>query len=240
MFLSRFFSRATQLMRHILPLTDEYEIPEDPTLWEELWEYINGKYFTVDQGRYQHISVGSSALVNMRNIIFGICVGLIIASAMMAYEKNKKGGFVRRVVRRECLSPEKAMTLAELGYEKSFAIKSDLRRHTALSKTVKCVEREAHEQDVEAMRTAYIELNGDDKGFVPPAFVMDFATAHFYIPDEAHYAAEIRYDNKGSGWRTLVIVIIASLLLGALICFLLPEMLQLVDNMIGLLKGGEA
>ena len=122
---------------------------------------------------------------------------------------------------------------------KSFAIKADLLRRTALSKVVKCVERQAHEADCAAMREAYIEKNGDDKGFVEPHFVMDFSTAHFYIPDEEHYAADIRYDNKGSGWRSFVLVTVVAVILAMLVCFLLPEMLQLVDNMVGLLKGSE-
>ena len=209
---------------------------DEKSLFEELWEYFEGKYFSVDLGKYEHISVGSGSLITLRNIILGICIGIVIASAMMSYEKNKKGAFVRAVIRNQCLWPDKAMTLAELGFDKSFAVKSDLRRTTALSKVVKCVERQAHDSDVASMRQAYIEKNGNDNGFVEPAFQMDFANAHFYIPDEEHYAADIRYDNKGFGWRSFLLVLVVSVVLAALVCFLLPEMLQLVDNMIGILK----
>ena len=207
-------------------------LEEEKTLLEELWEYFEGKYFSVDLGRYEHISVGSNALMNLRNVILGICLGIVIASAMIAFEKNKKGALVRAIIKKQCLWPEKAQTLAELGFEKSFAIRSDLRRTTALSKVVKCVEREAHEQDVEAMRQAYIEKNGSDAGFVAPVFTIDFDSAHFYIPDEKHYAADLRYDQKGSGWRAFLLVLIVSVILAIVVCFLLPDMLQLVDNMI--------
>lgn len=209
---------------------------EEPSLWEELWAYFEGKYFSVDLGRYQNISVNSSALVNLRNVVLGMCFGTVIASAMMAREKNKKGAFVRKIIKSDCLWPEKAKTLAELGFEKSFAIKRDMRRVCALSKVVKCVEREAHEREVAEKREAYIEKHGNDKDFIAPKFEIDFATAHFYIPDEAHYAADIRYDNKGSGWRAFILVLIIAVILAVMVCFLLPEMLQLVDNMIGIFK----
>ena len=37
------------------------------------------------------------------------------------------------------------------------------------------------------------------------------------------------------GWRAFVLVVIVSVLAAALVCFLLPDMLQMVDNMIGIL-----
>ena len=240
LYLRRMASGLLGRLGRALPLAtlteEELLPPKEPTLLEELWAYFEGKYFSVDLGRYQHISVQSNQLVNLRNLILGMCGGMIVASAMMAFEKNKKGAFVRKLIKNQCLWPEKAATLAELGYKKSFAIKGDLCRTTALSKTVHCVEREAHEQAVEAKRAAYVELHGSDEGFVAPAFHMDFETAHFYIPDEKHYAADIRYDNKGSSWRMLVLVSVIAVVLASLVCFLLPEMLQLVDNMIGIFK----
>lgn len=208
----------------------------EASLLEELWAYLEGKYFSVDLGRYDHLSVQSGSLINFRNIILGMCVGIVIAAAVSAYYKNHLGRFVRKVIREQCLWPDKAMTLAELGYEKNTTIRGNL-KHGVLSKVVKCVEKEAYKKDVEAMRDAYIEKNGSDVGFVAPAYEMDLQSAHFYIPDEEHYAADIRFDQKGSGWRAFILVLIVAIIIAVLVCFLLPEMLQLVDNMIGILKG---
>ena len=47
--------------------------------------------------------------------------------------------------------------------------------------------------------------------------------------------AETRYDNKGSGWRAFVLVCISAVLAAVAVCFLLPDMIQMVDNMIGIL-----
>ena len=212
-------------------------LKEEMSLWEELLAYLEGKYFSVDLGQYEHITVGSGSLITLRNIVLGMCVGIIIASIMAAYDKNKLGKFVRKIIKEQCLWPDKAKTLEELGYEHDAIIKSNLRRGSVLGKVVKCVEKEAFEQEVEVMRAQYLEKNGKEDGFVAPKYVMDFNTVHFYIPDDDHYAADVRFDNKGSGWRAFLLVIVVTVIIAIMVCFLLPDMIQLVDNMIGILKG---
>ena len=209
----------------------------EPSLWEELWTYFNDKYFSVELGQYENIEIGTGTLLTFRNIILGLFVGLVIASAFASYDKNRLGGFVRKMIREDCLWPEKARTLAELGYQKSPGIRGSLKRGTVLSRTVHCVEKEQYERDMEAARAAFAEKNGSEEGFVAPPFRMDLDTAHFYIPDEEHYAAEVRFEEKGSGWRAFLLVLLVSVVGAALVCWLLPDMLQLVDNMIGILKG---
>ncbi len=208
----------------------------EDSLWKELWDYINGKYLTVEMGRYQHLNMGTGSLITARNIILGICIGIIIASIMISIEKNKKGKFVRKIIKEQCFWPDKAKTLAELGFEKNYTIKSDLRRATVLSKVVKCVEREAFDARIQELREAHIAEKGNDRDFVTPKYMMDFDTAHFYIPDDEHYAADIRYDNQGSGWRAMILVIAVTIIIAVLVCFLLPDMLQLVDNMMDILS----
>lgn len=210
------------------------------SLWEELWAYLEGKYFSVDLGRYEHISMGSGALINLRNVILGICAGIIIASLVAAYDKNTLGKFVRKIIKEECLWPEKAKTLAELGFEKNYFVKASLKRGGGiLGKVVKCVEREAHEEETRIMLQQYVEKTGSEEGFVPIKYEINVNEGHFYIPDEEHYAADIRFDNKGSGWRAFLLVLIVTVIIAILVCFLLPDMIQLVDNMIDILKGDD-
>jgi hypothetical protein len=207
----------------------------EPSLIEELWAYFEGKYFSVDVGRYEHISIGSGSLVTLQKIILGICVGLIVAAAMVCYDKNRLGGFVRRIVKEQALWPEKAMTLAELGFDRCGGVKASLRSRNKLGKIVRCVERDAYDAGVEQARAAYEAEHGSSEGFFMPEYRLDFENDHFYIPDEEHYRAEVRFDNKGSGWRAFVLVCMIAVVGAALVCFLLPDMLQLVDNMIGIL-----
>lgn len=202
---------------------------------EELWEYLEGKYFSVDMGRYEHISIGSGSLVTLQKVVLGICVGIIIAAAMACYDKNKLGAFVRAIVKEQALWPDKAMTVYDLGFARNSAVKASLRSPNKLGKIVHCVEKEAYDAKVAEAREAYIAEHGNEEGFFMPQYRMDFDNDHFYIPDEEHYRAEVRFDNEGSGWRAFILVCIVAIVSAALICFLLPDMIQLVDNMIGIL-----
>ena len=214
-----------------------YSTSGEPTLLEELWEYLEGKYFSVDMGRYEHISIGSGSLVTLQKVVLGICVGIIIAAAMACYDKNKLGAFVRAIVKEQALWPDKAMTVYDLGFARNSAVKASLRSPNKLGKIVHCVEKEAYDAKVAEAREAYIAEHGNEEGFFMPQYRMDFDNDHFYIPDEEHYRAEVRFENKGSGWIAFVFVVIVSIIAAAVVCFLLPDVLQLVDNMIGILKG---
>ena len=209
---------------------------KQPSLIEELWNYFDDKYFSTDMTQYENLNMGTGSLVTMRNIVLGLFIGIIIAAAMACFDKNVLGDFVRKIVYEECFSPETAKTLYELGYARNTAVRSNLKRGTKLGRIVRSVERDAYEREVEAARAAYIEKHGSDKGFSAPPFKLDVSTAHFYIPDEEHYRAEVRFEKSGSGWRAFLLVLLVSLIGIALVCFLLPDMLRLVDNFIGILN----
>ena len=214
--------------------TDAYTYTE-PTLWEELWAYFHDKYFSVSGGQYEHIHLGSSSVVTMQSIVWGLFIGIIIAAAIVCYDKNRLGAFVREVTRQQALWPDKAKTLSELGFERNGAVKQSLRSRNHLGRIVRCVERDRYDAEVEAARAAYIEKNGSDKDFSMPPYRINFEEDHFYIPDEEHYRAEVRYDNKGSSWRAFLLVVLIAGASIALLLFLLPDMLQMVDNLIDIL-----
>ncbi len=210
---------------------------EEPSLLEELWAYFEEKYFSVGNMQYDNINIGSGSIVTAQGIIFGLFIGIIIAAGVTCYNKNRLGSFIRAIVKNQCLWPEKAMTLQELGFARNGDIKMSLRSPNKLGRVVHCLEKEQYEQRAEDARLAYVETHGNEEGFIPmPAYKIDFASDHFYIPDEEHYRAETRYDNAGSGWRAFILVVILSIFGASLLCFLLPDMLQLVDNLIGILS----
>jgi hypothetical protein len=216
-----------------------YSSTGEPSLLQELWEYFEGKYFSVDAGRYEHLNIGSGGIVTLQRIVLGLFGGVILAAIFACYDKNRLGAFVRKLVKEQCLWPDKAQTLYELGFLRNGGVKASLRSPNKLGKIVHCVEKEAYEKQVEEARAAFVEKHGSDKDFYMPAYRIDFESDHFYIPDEEHYRAEVRYEETGSGWRAMILVIIASIIGAALVCFLLPDMLQLVDNMLDILSGND-
>ena len=182
----------------------------------EFFTYLEEKYFSVSLGSYENFSVSASTGANMRNIILGLAIGLIIASAIMAYTKSRLGGFVRKLLRENCTSPENAKTLLELGYFQDPSIRRELKKGVSLSKLVKCKEREEQEESNEAEQI----------------FVPDFKNAHFYIPEELRYRAEIRFEKKGSTWGFFALVSLITIIVAAFMCFFMPDLFQLTDNLI--------
>lgn len=209
-----------------------------PTFWQEMGQFFEEWYASLDASQYEHLKFGSDKLVSIPIIVLGLCIGVVVAAAFACYDKNRLGGFVRALVKAECLSPTQAKTLDELGYgrAKGAGIRGSLKHGTVLRRVVRCVEREAYDADIEAARLAYIEKNGSERGFDFPLFVLDFDTAHFYIPDEEHYRAEVRFEPKGSGWRAFLLVLVAVVIIAALLFFFLPEILQMLDNMLGIMQ----
>lgn len=212
---------------------------DEPTLGEELWEWFRNWFdqnFSVGQGNYQHIELGTGTIFTLRTLVLGLFLGMIIAACITCYDINRLGAFVRKLCKSECFSPETAQTLSELGFLKNAGVRYNLRRGTVLKNVVHCVEKEQYEAQEAAAKAAWKEKTGSEEGFSMPPFKPDLNTAHFYIPDEEHYAAEVRFEKQGSGWRALLLVIILAILGAALVCYLLPDMIQLLDNMIEVLS----
>ena len=210
---------------------------DEPSLISELWDYLVGKYFSVELGQYDYIQIGSGSLVTLQRVVLGLFGGIILAAGIVLYDKNVLGDFVRKIINDGCLSPDTAKTLEELGYERNGGVKASLKSPNKLGRVVHSVEKEQYEREVEEAKAAYVAEHGSDKDFFMPAYRMDVSRDHFYIPDEEHYRAEIRFENKGSGWIAFILVTVLSVIAAGAVCFLLPDVLQLVDNMIGMIAG---
>ena len=135
-----------------------------PTLWELLDEL-----FALDLGDYDHLSFSQSTLIGMRGIIIALFVGAIIGSVSALFNKRVLGGFVRALIAEGCTSPDKAKTLAELGFLKNTAVRASLRAGSVLGKTVRCVEEDEYNAATVAKRGIY-ELRAAESGKDIPPF----------------------------------------------------------------------
>ena len=208
----------------------------EPSFWAELWRAMKDRWFALDLNDYDNLGISSrQGLLSLRGIILAIFAGLVIAAGFSVFDKKRLGGLVRKIISEQAFTPETAQTVGQLGYDRSPAVKESLKKGV-LSRVVHCVERDEYRQAYEEKRQAYVAEHGNDKDFFMPPYRIDFENDHFYIPDEEHYRAEVRYDHEGSGWRAFVLVILVAIACAAAVCFLLPDMLQLVDNMIGILS----
>ncbi len=67
-------------------------------------------------------------------------------------------------------------------------------------------------------------------------YKIDVKHDRFYIAEEDKYAAEFRYAKKGTNWFVFIFVVVICLVLAGLVCYLIPDMLQLIDNFLTEIK----
>ena len=208
------------------------------SLLRELINYFSEEYFTMELGTYDNFAISGRSGVTLRNIILAVALGIILATLMTLYTRRGLGGFVRSLIAAEATSPERAKTLMELGYFRSVMIRRELAKGSALRMVVRSPEQEAFElgtgSDTEAGET---QADGAGQGSVakrarPLIFRHDFLTSRFYIPEDLRARAEIRFDAKGSGWLPTVITIAVTVIAAAAMCWFLPDLIQMADNLI--------
>lgn len=116
------------------------------SLLRELLEYLNEQVFGMEFGEYSHFTVSVKTAETLRTVILAIAAGLIVASFLAVYVKTVPGGFVRKLLKQGIHSPEKAVTLREVGYFRSVGVRRELSCGGALSKVVWRVGDEAEHQ----------------------------------------------------------------------------------------------
>jgi len=202
-------------------------LEEEKTLFQELYEYFRDRYFTVNLGRYENFTFSSGSLVTPTIIIVGIMIGVLIAGILVIRDRKVLGRFVRALINQNCNSQETAKTLSELGFDKDYSIRNSLRFGKRLRNVVHCVEQEQFEaakQENQQKETGEFQW-------------MNSLHYHFYIPAEKSIEADVRFDKEGNSWRAYLILIVVTVLVAIAVIYLFPDMLQMLDNSISIIKG---
>ena len=187
------------------------------TVWSWLCDF-----FTPELDGYTNFDFGNGSMLDIRIVVFGMFIGVLIAALYIIYIKNVVGAFVRKLLAEGCLSEETAKTANELGYGKNPLIRAALRgtmtRGTVFSVLPKAEEGRESEQG--------------EKTRAPKA--PTFAETRFYIPEDKKYAAELRFRTRGSGWPTFFVVLVLSIACVFLIFAILPYALSYLDKTISI------
>ncbi len=213
------------------------------SLWQELWQYFYETYFT-DETVYEHLHMGGGALASIPIIVFGLFIGLVLASFAAVFNKRVPGGFVRLLLKEECLSPDMAKTLPELNGAHKLYLRYAVRKSVSLRRVVKCREEEEFEAKEAEEEQAYAEQREKDPSLPKrrrtKPFVVDPDKHHFYIPEKLKYTAEIKFEQKGSTWLGAVVFSAIMLIVCCVILMFLPQILQLLDEFVGGFGANEA
>lgn len=110
------------------------------SVFYEIRKYLEDNYFNADVGdQYSYISFDGSTGTTLFSIMVGLCVGMLLASYFLVWQRNHMGRMVRRLRKQDARSPKTAKTLEELEMEKDSALKHALRTPSVLRKMLHIV-----------------------------------------------------------------------------------------------------
>ena len=182
----------------------------------ELISYFKETYFTVQFGAYDNFSVTERTAEMVNTIIPALIWGIIIAAIATFYSRRIVGSFVRTLCGKEAFSPQRGVTLFDVGLFRSTVVRHELSKSAFLRKVVFCREEQ----------TFLLEKGKD------ATYKIDFTRDHFYIPEDLKDRAEIRYNTKGSTWLHVVLTVVLAPLVVGLLCRFMPDLLQAIDSLI--------
>ncbi len=158
-------------------------------------------------------------IISLEMIVWSLCAGLSIG-AVFSYINNRIiGDYVRSLIRTQIHTPENAKTLAESGFFKNIFVRLALRDGKPLRRLVKCA-------NADEMPVTHVGKDGEKQ------IRMDMTAARFYIPEELRITAELRYEERGNSLMNLILSILLLVALALVVLFVMPELLQLMDNFI--------
>lgn len=204
------------------------------------WREILDEIFALEMGQYDNLGFGDFAFANLRNIVFGLVLGIIFASYLVIFNKRVYGDFVRSLIGENCSSPATAKTLSELGYMKNSAVRSAIKSGHEYRGIVRCPEAEEYFAAREQARGEYearVAASGEKApAFSSPEYKYDFTTARFYIPEDKHFTATERFEKKGTSVLSATVITVISLVLFFVIIKFLPDIMQFLDNFVGIIN----
>ena len=209
-------------------------------IWNDVWDYMSDTYFNISLDKYENLGLTPTA-TTLSVIIFGLFFGIVFAAIVVTLNKNNAGVPVRALLGCGAIGKENAKTLAELSLEKKWY---SLRRNLVVRKMVAFIplsERDAliskpKKKPKHSENDASAEESASDRLLRELPSGIDYENTALYIPEELKYAAEFRFDAKGTSWRWTVLTILVFFALVFLILRFLPEFFQFLDNMIGIFK----
>ena len=187
--------------------------------------------FTVTVREYENIRFDASDASLLGIIIWGLCIGAVLASLLALDQQKVPGKLVRALLRAEAHDENSAKTLDELGLAGRPLIARELRRGMVLQKFVYSVGNEAgqgkHPPDGENVAGS-AENGPSATGDKAPTA----ATARYYIPEELKYRAATRYDKKENGLFALILTTLLSVVMAVLLMKLIPPILSMIDSIL--------
>ena len=135
--------------------------------------------------------------------------GVIIGAGISVYFKEVLGAFVRFLIKNGYNSAENAPRLEETKFAKNFFVKRAIKNGTY-------------------KRVMKTEAPDDDKLTEKEVILK----SRYYVPDDLVFQAENVFSKKGTNWFALILTVILFFIVAALSLFVVPDLIQMLNNFI--------
>lgn len=219
---------------------------EKPSLWQQIIDYLYENYGNVTLGGYENFDFSTTAST-LTAIIFGLMLGIVIASVFIVVQKNVSGRPVRFLLGSEAETPQSALPLSAIPMKEKSLLRI-FRRDLAVKKTVCAVllaEKESLPPEIPPKTDEEPAAPSDsihvDCMELPILYHLskrtDLSKYAFYIPPELQNRAYFRFAKDGNGARWVVFTTVAFFVLSFLLLRFLPQFMKLLDNLVGFIMG---
>ncbi len=172
-------------------------------------------FFHPRLGGYTNFEISESTARMLPIIVFAIFLGVFLAAFYTLYIRTILGAMVRKLSDREIFSPDRAVTLEELGFHKNIFVRRALKNPYSLRRVVRSTELDSHEEQGSAS-----------------AFRFTPTSEHFYLPEAEKYKAEMRFGKKKTELSTVFFTLFCLVLCEIVVFACLPELISFLDNVI--------
>ncbi len=172
--------------------------------------------------------------ISIEMLIWSIGAGVGLGAVAAYLRRDVMGKAARILLKREADTPEKALTLAEMGCEKNILIRLGLREEGSLRREIVCANADDFQPRTPGKFRAVLRKIFSRDPELPAK--LDFATARFYLPEANKFRAEERYNAKGQTLPRLILALGLIALVCAGAVFVIPELMQMLDNFITIVR----
>ena len=195
-------------------------------------------YLAVNLADYENIGIN----LEISKVLFGLLVGIIIASIVVSWQRNAVLLFMRRLNRRGCVDDNTAKTLSELGADTK-GVRTLLKTSSRIKRLVKRVgEKEYTYEEYVALTKKKKKSNGNnpesadetassDTGDLNKK--IDFASAKFYLKEPDSNATKNILDKKESSLLNTALMCLLLVCVYIILLFLMPDILTLINSILG-------
>lgn len=172
-----------------------------------------------------------NTFITLRLVLIGLYAGILIALVMSYYRKIYLGALVRKLLKKEALSEETALTLKETEIIAGFFMKRALKEGGTLRRYITVIGGTLPKEISNGKKKirSFFGLDTEPLNY-------DFDKVKLYIPEEIKYKADIAFERGNLSPMLLIVfaVILTALFVG--INLVIPELLTMLDNFITIIK----